>query len=190
MGKKITIDSATLMNKVFEVVEAKKIFNLSYKNIKVFVHPNSYIHSILHFRNGLINLIAHDTNMKIPILNTLQLGKKHENFLNSKINQLKLNSLKFNKINTKRYPLVKLINSFPEKNSLFETIIVTANDELVRKFLEKKIKFSDISKALIKISKIKAFLKNKIKTPKNINEIIKLSDYVRLKLSTMSIYNS
>ena len=190
MGKKITIDSATLMNKVFEVVEAKKIFNLSYKNIKIFVHPNSYIHSILHFRNGLINLIAHDTNMKIPILNTLQLGKKHENFLNSKINQLKLNSLKFNKINTKRYPLVKLINSFPEKNSLFETIIVTANDELVRKFLEKKIKFTDISKALIKISKIKAFLKYKSKTPKNINEIIKLSDYVRLKLSTMSIYNS
>ena len=190
MGKKITIDSATLMNKVFEVVEAKKIFNLSYKNIKVFVHPNSYIHSILHFRNGLINLIAHDTDMKIPIFNTLQLGNKHENFLNSKINQLKLNSLKFNKINTKRYPLVKLINSFPEKNSLFETIIVTANDELVRKFLEKKIKFSDISKALIKISKIKAFLKYKSKTPKNINEIIKLSDYVRLKLSTMSIYNS
>ena len=190
MGKKITIDSATLMNKVFEVVEAKKIFNLSYKNIKVFVHPNSYIHSILHFRNGLINLIAHDTDMKIPIFNTLQLGNKHENFLNSKINQLKLNSLKFNKINTKRYPLVKLINSFPEKNSLFETIIVTANDELVRKFLEKKIKFTDISKALIKISKIKAFLKYKSKTPKNINEIIKLSDYVRLKLSTMSIYNS
>ena len=141
MGKKITIDSATLMNKVFEVVEAKKIFNLSYKNIKVFVHPNSYIHSILHFRNGLINLIAHDTDMKIPIFNTLQLGNKHENFLNSKINQLKLNSLKFNKINTKRYPLVKLINSFPEKNSLFETIIVTANDELVRKFLEKKLNF-------------------------------------------------
>ena len=61
---------------------------------------------------------------------------------------------------------------------------------MVRKFLEKKIKFLDISKALIKISKIKAFLKYKSKTPKNINEIIKLSDYVRLKLSTMSIYNS
>ena len=67
MGKKITIDSATMMNKVFEVIEAKKIFNLDIKKIKVLIHPSSYVHSVVKFKNGIIKLLAHDTNMMIPI---------------------------------------------------------------------------------------------------------------------------
>ena len=71
MGKKITIDSATMMNKVFEVIEAKNIFNVNYDKISIITHPKSYIHSITKFKNGLIKLVAHDTNMKIPIYNTI-----------------------------------------------------------------------------------------------------------------------
>ena len=71
MGKKISTDSATLMNKVFEVIEAKKIFNLELKKFSIIIHPKSYIHAIVKFKNGLIKLVAHDTDMKIPILNSI-----------------------------------------------------------------------------------------------------------------------
>ena len=81
MGKKISIDSATMINKVFEVIEAKNIFNIPYKKISILIHPKSYVHAIIKFKNGLIKIIAHDTNMKIPIFNSLYSLKKK---LNSK----------------------------------------------------------------------------------------------------------
>ena len=67
MGKKISIDSATMMNKIFEFIEAKKIFNLDINKFKIIIHPKSYIHAIVHFNNGLVKFLAHDTNMAIPI---------------------------------------------------------------------------------------------------------------------------
>ena len=60
---KITIDSATMMNKVFEIIEAKKIFNLNYKQLEILIHPKSYLHAIVKFNNGLSKLLVHDTNM-------------------------------------------------------------------------------------------------------------------------------
>ena len=71
MGKKITIDSATLMNKVFEVIEAKNIFNLDYSKILILTHPKSYLHAITKFKNGLTKLLLHDPDMKIPIYNSI-----------------------------------------------------------------------------------------------------------------------
>ena len=60
-----------MINKVYEVIEAKNIFNITYKKIKILIHPKSYVHAILKFKNGMIKIIAHDTTMKIPIFNTL-----------------------------------------------------------------------------------------------------------------------
>jgi len=74
MGKKISIDSATMMNKVFEIIEAKNIFNVSYKQLSILIHPKSYIHAIVKFNNGMTKIIAHETSMKIPILNSLNLN--------------------------------------------------------------------------------------------------------------------
>ena len=71
MGKKITIDSATLMNKLFEVIEAKNIFDIPYKKIEILIHPKSYVHAIIKFKNGLTKLLIHDTSMKIPIFNSI-----------------------------------------------------------------------------------------------------------------------
>ena len=73
MGKKISIDSATMMNKVFEVIEAKKIFNLKYNQLEILLHPDSYLHAIVKFRNGLTKILAHDTSMTIPIFNSIYL---------------------------------------------------------------------------------------------------------------------
>ena len=181
MGKKISIDSATLINKVYEVIEAKNIFNIPYSKIKILIHPKSYIHALLKFDNGLIKIIAHDTTMKIPIFNTLF---HHSNIkLNSKdLNINTLNNLKLKNVDIKKFPMVKLLKYLPSKNSLFETVIVSANDTLVELFLKKKIKYIEIQKNLFKLLKSKEFLKYKKIYPKNTNDIIELNKYVRLKL--------
>ncbi len=188
MGKKISIDSATMINKVYEVIEAKNIFNVPYKNIGILVHPKSYIHAILKFNNGLIKIVAHDTTMKIPIFNTLFINN-NEKLKSNKINLKILNDLKFEKVNLKRYPMVKLFKYLPKKQSLFETIIVSANDILVELFLKKKIKFTDIQKKLFHIIKSNEFSKYKKIIPKKSKDILELNNYVRLKV-LKNVYKS
>ena len=186
MGKKISTDSATLINKVFEVIEAKNIFNIDYKKIEILIHPKSYVHAILKFNNGLTKIIVHDTTMTIPIFNTLYLNKNLK--INSKkINIEILNNLNFKKVNTKIFPMIGLLDFLPNKNSLFETVIVAANDKLVELFLDKKIRFTDIQKNLFKLIKRKEFSIFKHKYPNNIQEIINLNNYVRLKISQNNI---
>ena len=181
MGKKISIDSATLINKVYEVIEAKNIFDIPYKNIEILTHPKSYIHALLKFNNGLIKIIAHDTTMMIPIFNTLFFGTDKK--LKSKNINLKiLNNLSLKKVSLKRYPMVKILDLLPKKHSLYETVIVSANDTLVDLFLKQKIKFTEIYKYLFLIIKMKEFLKYKKLYPKKSNDILKLNNYVRLKI--------
>ena len=122
-------------------------------------------------------IIAHDTNMKIPVFNTLY--KDNSKHLKSKYLTIDiLNNLSLNKVDYKKFPLVRLIEKLPKRNSLYETVVVSANDTIVNLFLEGKIHFTDISKKILKIIKDKEFLKYKNKKPKNINDIIKLDDLV------------
>ena len=185
MGKKISIDSATMMNKVFEVIEAKKIFDIDYKKIKILTHPSSYIHSIIKYKNGFIKLIAHNTDMKIPISSTLNIN--NNSFSDIRLDIKKLNQLNLNNVNKVQFPIISILNFLPKNNSLFETVVVSANDELVKQFLKQKIKFSEISLNLIKILKKKEFSKYKKIYPKNVNDILFLSNYVRSKISSKSI---
>jgi len=181
MGKKISIDSATMINKVYEVIEAKKIFNITYKKIKILIHPKSYVHCLIKFQNGMIKIIAHDTTMKIPIFNTLY--HNSNKIIESKnINISRLNNLNFSNVDLKRYPLVNILKLLSEKNSLFETVIVSTNDTLVKLFLEKKIKFIDISKLMFKYIKSKEFIKYKNISPKTVKDIVELNNYVRLNI--------
>ena len=186
MGQKITIDSATMMNKVFEVIEAKKIFNLDYNKLDIFIHTQSYVHAIVKFHNGLTKMLIHDTSMTIPIFNSLypNFAKKiHSKNLNLNI----INNLDFKKVNLSKFPSVKILKTLPKIDSLFETIIVTVNDNLVKQFLNDEIKFTDISKVLLKILKNKDFIKYKAIMPRNINDILKLSKYVSFKMKSLSI---
>ena len=98
-----------------------------------------------------------------------------------KIDIDKLNNLDFKKINIKRYPMIRLLNLLPSKHSLFETVIVSANDTLVQLFLENKIKFTDIQKKLFNIINKRQFINYKNKSPKTIRDIVELNNYVRLK---------
>jgi 1-deoxy-D-xylulose-5-phosphate reductoisomerase len=186
MGKKITIDSATLMNKVFEVIEAKKIFDFNYNDLKILVHPKSYVHAIVKFSNGLTKILIHDTNMEIPIFNSFYAN--YEKIIKTEnLNIDLLNNLSFKNVDFDKFPVVKILKNLPHKDSLFETIVVSTNDTLVELFLNKKILFNDISKLLLKVVKIQEFKKYKKIKPKNIDQIVNLSKYVSLKVNALVI---
>ncbi len=186
MGKKISTDSATLMNKVFEVIEAKKIFSIDLSKFKILIHPKSYVHAIIKFNNGLIKLVAHDTDMKIPIFNTLYNNKNYK-IKSKKINFKLLNNLNLNVVNLKKYPLVKILNFVPKNDTLFETLLVSVNDELVDLFLKNKISFDEISTKLKQIISHKDFLKYRQKKLNNLTQIEKLNEFVRLKTKSLSV---
>ena len=181
MGKKISIDSATMMNKVFEIIEAKNIFNVSYKKLSILIHPKSYIHAIVKFNNGMTKIIAHDTSMKIPILNSLNLNS--DGLIKSKkLNLMILNNLDFQHVDKNKFPVVNILKEVPKSSSLFETLIVSANDELVELFLKKRIQFVDIYKKLSKLISLNEFQQYKKIKVKKLNSIIQLDKYVRLKI--------
>ena len=182
MGKKISIDSATLMNKVFEIIEAKKIFDLKYDKLDILIHPSSYIHAIIKFNDGMIKIIAHDTNMKIPIFNSLYDNQKKK-IRTDQLNLKKLNFLDFKKVDTDKFSSIKIIKKLQNKDSLLETIIVLANDELVNLFLLKKINFNDIINILQRLINMKEFKKYSQKKPGNIKTIISLDKYIRKKIN-------
>ena len=186
MGKKISIDSATLMNKIFEIIEAQRIFKIDIKKFEILIHPNSYIHSIIKFTNGQIKILAHDTDMKIPIFNSIY-QNKIKKFNTKKIDINLLNSLSLKKVNLTRYPSIKFLNKINNTNTLFETVLISANDELVDLYIKNKIKFLEIYKNLKKIINFKKYAYLIRKKPKNISQIISLSKEVRLKTRNLCI---
>ena len=186
MGKKITVDSSNLMNKVFEIIEARNIFSLDIEKLSILIHPKSYIHAILIFNNGMIKVIAHDTTMEIPIFNSVYQNKKIYS-KNIGISLKNLNNLNLRLVDQNKFKSIKILKMLPNKISLFETVIVSANDELVRSYLRKEIRYKDIVLKLHKIMRLKEFIKLKKITPKKITDIIKLDQYVRLKIKTKSV---
>ena len=185
MGKKISVDSATLMNKVFEIIEAQRIFEINKDKFRILIHPKSYLHSLIKFNNGTTKLLIHDTDMKIPIFNSIY--GNYSNFNSKKINFKIINNLDLQNPDYNKFPHLKLLKLFPNKISLFETVIISANDELVNLFLSKQISYSDIYKNIKKIINLKEFAQYKKKKPSNLNQIINLNRYVRLKTINLCI---
>ena len=186
MGKKISIDSANLMNKVFELIEAYKFFNYDKKKYTIMIHPQSYVHSIIRFKNGLIKMILYNTDMKIPISNTLY-GKKN-NFSNkSSINTKILNKLSFQKVDRKKFPSIKLVDKFLNSDYSTPIIINASNEILVSLFLKGKIGFLDIVKTINKIFKDKDFKKYAKKKPKSVKDIKATDNWARLKTMNMCV---
>ena len=188
MGKKISIDSSTLMNKVFEVIEAKKIFNVNYNQLDILIHPESYIHAIIEFKNNMNSIVAHNTTMDIPIFNSLYnnqiFNRKNNDYA---LDLKKLNKLSLRKVDLNKFPLVKLLAFLPEKDSLYETALVSANDCLVNLYLNKKIKYTDIYSKLLKIINLKEIKSLKHRYPKKISDIYAIDNYVRSKINTLSV---
>jgi 1-deoxy-D-xylulose-5-phosphate reductoisomerase len=183
MGKKISVDSATMMNKVFEIMEAKKIFNLNYESLDILVHPLSYVHAIVKFNDGMVKIIAHDTNMKIPIFNSLHNSEKK--IKTDELNIKKLNFLDLKKVDTDKFPSIKIIKQLKNNESSLETLIVLANDILVDLFLLKKIYFTDIVYILQKLINMKKFNNYRLKKINNIHSIILLNNQIRTTINNM-----
>ncbi len=186
MGSKISIDSATLMNKVFEVIEAQRIFNVDISKFKIYIHPKSYVHAVIKFNNGLTKILVHDTSMTIPIFNIIY-DNKDKSIVTKKIDFSTINNLNFQVPNKIKFPSIKLLKKFSSKISLYDTVLVAANDELVHLFLKGQIKFTEISIILKKILELKEFSKYKQIIPTNYKQIYKLSRYVRLKTFSLSV---
>ncbi len=187
MGKKISVDSSTMMNKVFEVIEAKKMFDISYDQISIMIHPKSYVHAIIAFDDGMIKILSHETTMKIPIANTLKSVIKTINLDNKnsiKLNLHYLNNLELSEVKVNKFPFTKILNTLPKKDSLFETVLVAANDEFVSLFLKEKISYTEFLKKLVKFVKKKEFTKYKRIEPRNITDIIKLNQKIRSKINS------
>ncbi len=177
MGKKISIDSATMMNKIFEVIEAKKIFNLNINKFDILIHPKSYIHAIVHFKKGLTKLLAHDTTMEIPILNVLCGENEKFNFKDKDLNLSKLNGKNFFKPNQRNFPLLKILK-YNFNDTFFEIILISINDYLVKSYINNRISYISLHKQMIKLLKKPYFTKYYKISPKNINEIKSMVDKV------------
>ena len=138
------------------------------------------------FNNGVSKILSHPTSMKIPIHNSLLFNKKilklSENF-----DYNKMNNLNFQKIDNKKFPVFEILKKLSNNDSLYETVLVTANDVLVELFLKNKIKFYDIYKFLNQILDLKEYKIYRTVKPKNLNQINKLSKNVRLKTLSLSV---
>ena len=186
MVKKISIDSATMMNKVFEIIEAKNIFNVNYKKLSILIHPKSYVHGLIKFNNGQIKFLAHEPDMRIPIHNSLY--SKNQKKISTKDLDLEiLNDLDLRYVDDKKFPTIKILKKLPNINSLYETALVTINDHFVSKFLQNKISFQQLINLICKYSNKAYFTKLKKITVKNLDDIHKTRKYVSLKLNTLGI---
>ena len=183
MGQKITIDSATLMNKAFEIIEAYYLFNLKLSQINVVIHPESIIHSMVNFADGSSSALLSNPDMRIPIFYALNWpSRKYFNV--KKIDLIKIKNLSFEKPNNYLMDSIKLAYYVLKKGSSYPLIFNTANEVAVNYFLEKKIKFLDILKIIKKIlSKSKNYKINKIDDVYTIDEKIRLltTEYIDSK---------
>ncbi len=188
MGKKISVDSSTLLNKILEIIEAQKLFNIPKDKIDIIIHPNSLVHAIVELKNGFSMFIYHQTSMIIPIANAIFDGKLDiQKFYKIKKKKNTFENLIFKKVDKKVFPIIKIINRVNEYPST--PIIVNASNEiLVDQFLQKKIHFLSISKIIMNNLNDRNYKKYAIKKPKNINQIKNIDAWAK-KLTIQKIIN-
>ena len=188
MGKKISIDSATLMNKILELIEAQKLFNLPDNKLEIIIHPESLVHAIIKFNNGLTKFIYHETSMVIPLANAIFDGELNiENFYKHKSHNFGVKNLIFKPVNKDKFPIIKIkkkINEFPST----AIIINASNEVLVDQFIKKKIPFLAINEIILSILKNRNYKKYAIKVPNNLTQIYNIDSWARKQTLKMINY--
>ena len=180
MGKKISVDSATLMNKVLEVTEALKLFPFKLNKYEIVVHPQSLIHAIIKLKNGTSFFLYHLPDMKIPIGNALLKNFNYSTFLTKKKEKQKNENynLDFLPVNKKKFPLVKLITKMNAAKSA-PIIINAANEIFVDEFLNNNIDFNDISTYLNLVLRNKNYIKTSNMPSNSIKNIYRIDNWAR-----------
>ena len=183
MGNKITIDSATLMNKAFEIIEAYYLFNLKINQIKVVVHPESIIHSMVNFSDGSTSALLSDHDMRIPIFYALNWPSR-EYYKIKRIDLFKIKKFTFEKPNINLIQSINLAYYVLKKGGSFPLIFNTANEVAVKFFLEKKIHFLDIMNIIKKMLSVsKNYKINSINDIYNIDKEVRIltNEYINKK---------
>ena len=170
MGPKVTIDSSTMMNKGFEIIEAKWLFNVEPEQIEVVVHRKSLVHSMVQFKDGTIMANIGPKSMQIPIAYALNFPNRLENNI-EKLDLFEIVDLKFEKPDLKKFKCLKLAYDAIEKGHSFQVVLNAANEVLVDSFLNKKIKYTDIPNMLEKVMNM--YEKRELKTVEDILEFDK-----------------
>ncbi|WP_304353062.1 1-deoxy-D-xylulose-5-phosphate reductoisomerase [Brachyspira innocens] len=172
MGSKITIDSATMMNKGFEVIEAHHLFNLDYDKIETIIHPQSLIHSMAEFIDGEIYAQIGKNDMCLPIQHALT----YPEIRNTPFERLKLyehSEINFYKMDFDKFVMLKLAYECGKKGGLYPCVLNAANEVCVYSFLERRIGFTDIFNIVSKVCE------RKINIPLNIDNIINMDSEIR-----------
>ena len=150
MGKKISIDSATMMNKGLEIIEAIYLFDLKVGQVDALIHPQSLIHSMVYYSDGSILMQASKNDMKIPISYCLGWPQRIESGVDL-INLDKQEPLVFFDISKERFPCFYLAKEVAKEGSSFPTVMNAANEIAVKGFLDENIKFTDIHKVISEV---------------------------------------
>lgn len=175
MGEKISIDSATMANKGLEVIEAHHLFDVSYQNIEIVVHPQSIIHSMVEFIDGTILAQLSYPDMKLPIQYALSYPDRLP--ATAKFTDItSLPDLTFEKIDYEKFPLLKLAYNVGESGGILPTIFNAANEAAVSLFLSGKIKFNDIYKI------IKSSIERENITNPDLDTIVKVDREMKEKI--------
>ncbi len=174
MGPKITVDSATLMNKGFEVLEAHYLFGLPLEKIEVLIHPEGIIHSMIEFKDGTIKALLSEPDMRLPIQYALFYPKRQSTSWN---NLTEIKNLSFQKPDTKTFPCLNYAYSAGKIGGTMPAALSFADEIAVEMFLENKIKFLDIPKIIKKILKSHQPIFNP-----NLKKILTVKDWVQKQL--------
>lgn len=177
MGKKISVDSATLMNKGLEIIEAMWLFGLNEDRIDVVIHPQSIIHGLVEFSDG--NMLAHlgPTDMKLPILFSFTYPERAEKTV-KRINIKELSNLSFDYPDIKKFPCLRIARNVAKNGGLQPTILNASNEVAVQAFCEDKIRFTDIYKVIDKTLGQNLYINN---NNYDLETILKVDQEIRIK---------
>ena len=176
MGNKISIDSATMMNKALEMIEAKYLFDLEDNQINAIIHPQAIVHALLNYGNGMSTAILNNPDMRIPISSLFFDLNKSSLILNN-LDLTKQSRLEFFKIDHNKFPAIKLGSEVMSMGGLAPHVFNYLNEILVNLFINEKIKFTDIVR-LNKINLVNVFNKNLNITNPKYNDMINISRWI------------
>jgi 1-deoxy-D-xylulose-5-phosphate reductoisomerase len=154
MGDKITIDSATLMNKAFEVIEAHYLFDIGWEDIEVVIHPQSLIHSMVEFVDGSIKAHIGKPDMRMPIQYSLLYPQRKSNIELSRLDLLDVGEFSFKELDLDRYPCFVLGLEYGKKGATWPAVLSGADDMAVNLFLSGKLHYTEIAEVIREATKM------------------------------------
>jgi len=179
MGKKVTIDSATLMNKGLELIEARWLFGLEPRQLGILIHPQSIVHSLVEMSDGSVLAQLSPTDMKLPIQYALTYPEREDSLLPS-LDLSEIKALEFYEVNVEKFPIIKLARLVLEEGESFPIALNAANEVVVSAFLEQRIKFMDISDVVTEI--VENHQKRKVQSLEDIFDVDRETRRVSLDL--------